>query len=79
MAMNGAILGTMIANALYTALSQWNNPPASEKENPAYSLAKWCELAGPAIGEQVVAHITSAANCSGQDSHGDSHDAVKVV
>lgn len=79
MAMSGSTLGTMIQNALYSALSQWENPPASEELDPNYALSKWCELVGAAIGAQVVSHITTAANCSGTDSHGDSHDAVKVV
>lgn len=79
MAMDGATLGTMIQNALYSALSQWESPPPTEEQDENYSLAKWCELVGAAIGAQVVSHIKTAANCSGLDSHSDTHDAVKVV
>lgn len=70
MAMNSAALTTALLNRFKVA---WRTPSGGAGNTDAFLT----NLAS-AIAQEVVNHIVTNAQCTGVDSHGDTHDSVGV-
>lgn len=49
--------------------------PSNQAQNDDYFLDQESLI----IAEEIINEITTYARCSGNDSHGDSHDNVQIV